>query len=209
MNLKVRSMPEPVPVPADFSHFGISVPLDPEELKVFHAPLDGMAFRAFFDETKEEHFNRFIKVCRATRNLDPFDVRQAFVNKFLTGDPDNPTPNFQRYEGKCLFQPAPCCADVTPAICLSRCRQVTGCSIWRQLACPIHPDSLSHCSVRRRPIGSTTQIAPLCLPIWFTRRRISTLSLRCLWNSKLRRGGGNSLSRPWRPDNNVPLTSAN
>jgi phospholipase/lecithinase/hemolysin len=38
----------------------------------------------------------------------------------------------------------------------------------------------------------------LYLLIWFTRRRISTLSMRCLWNSKLRRGDGVGIpSQEW------------
>jgi hypothetical protein len=90
----------PVPV-SEFSHFGISVPLDPEELKVVMAP-DGIGIRDLLYD-KREDFNRFIKACRTTRHLDSFDVRQAFLNKFLTGDPLNPIPNFQRYDGKCPY----------------------------------------------------------------------------------------------------------
>jgi hypothetical protein len=61
-----------------------------------------------------------------------------------------------------------------------------GCNLAAQVQkAVIHPYSRRHCSVLRAPIRPLPQITALCLPIWFTRLRISTPSLRCLLNSKL------------------------
>jgi len=76
-----------------------------EELKVRTAPDRKMGSNDIIDllNNHREDAYRFIKASRNTREFDPWDVYQAFWNKFLTGDPKDKTPYFQRYDGKCPY----------------------------------------------------------------------------------------------------------